>query len=116
VLIKDQAWNECDAVKNDQGRIFFIGLIGFGICFFFFDINRFIYDSGWFTNFSPLNLNGLSEKQLRRLGAEPVVESIGGEDIIQVIKWRLDNPVHHPYISQMFLYMANNAPIFYNNL
>ena len=42
--------------------------------------------------FSPINLSGLSEQHLRSMGVKPIVESIGSDDIIQVIPWRLDNP------------------------
>jgi hypothetical protein len=49
--------------------------------------------SEWFTIcFSPINLSGLSEQHLRSMGVKPIVESIGRDDIIQVIPWRLDNP------------------------
>lgn len=39
--------------------------------------------------FSPINLSGLSEQHLRSMGVKPIVESIGSDDIIQVIPWRL---------------------------
>ena len=60
-------------------------LIGFNICFFTFDVFKKLYLIGVIYNFSPLNLNGLDEFQLRCMGLNPIVESIGSDDIIQTI-------------------------------
>jgi hypothetical protein len=69
-----------------NGRIFFIGLTGFNISFFiyFFDVNKFTTSEG-FRNFTPINLPAFNEQQLRSIGVKPIIESIGNNDIIQVI-------------------------------
>ena len=108
-LMRVQVWDQCDAAKNDNGKIFCICLIGFHLCFFTFDISEY-QSSEWFTNFSPLNLNGFDEFQLRNMGLEPIVESIANDDIIQTIPWNFSNPMHRPYIIQSFTHMVNNMP------
>ena len=62
-------------------------LIDFYICFFTFDILNKLYLIGVIYNFffSPINLSGLSEQHLRSMVVKPIVESIGSDDIIQVI-------------------------------
>ena len=107
--MKTQAWDQCDAVKNNEGRTFFIGLIGFNICFFRFDIIKF-NKSDWFTNFSPISLDNFDQFQLRGLGVKPIVESIGNTDVMQVIPWRLDNENHHQYIIRLYQHISNMNP------
>jgi len=108
-LASNQLWNEADSLKNDDGRLWVIGQIGFTICFFHFDILNY-NKSEWFTNFQPLNLINFSDEDLDRLKIKHITESIGNDDVLQVIEWRLDIYSHHIYIHEMFEHISNNAP------
>lgn len=109
-LCKDQLWEEAVSIRNSNSRAWVVANIGFEICFFRFDQLDYDYSSDWFTNFSPLNIRNFDEDDLQYLGLEPIIEDIDGVNVIQVIKWRLDNPSHRFYIDEMFLHIKNNAP------
>ena len=109
VLIKGQLWNQCDATTNSEGKIFCIGLIGFQICFFLFDLSKYRSPSDAYRNFLPLNLNNFTEEDLDYLEIEYLSESAGDRDIIRVVKWRLNNELHHKYILEMFEYVSVNT-------
>jgi len=109
LLCKDQLWDQSDSLKNNDGRLWVIGQIGFEVCFFRFDVLNF-RGSENYCNFSPLNLRNLSELELLQQGIEYLVESVEFVDVIQVIKWRLDVPNHHAYIHEMFLHISNHQP------
>jgi len=80
-----------------------IGQKGLEICFFRFDVLNFegqIPDC--FTHFEPLNLSNLHGVQLDQLKVK--YEDCNDKNFarIALIKWRLDNPNHLPYIHSMF--------------
>ncbi len=111
VLMRNQLWDECDAVKNGDGKIFCIALIGFEICFFTFDVNDFHSPSGDYRSFDPLNLNHFTEKDLNDLDVEYIPEKReDGVSVIRVIRWRIDDPRHRPYIVDMLQYISTNNP------
>lgn len=110
-LMKDQLFNQCEAAKLPNGRIFCIALIGFEICFFEFDITKHDSPSDAFTGFNPINLHDWKEEDFDILEIELIVETTNfTTDIIKVIKWRMDNPNHHGYIMEMFEYIKTNTP------
>lgn len=108
-LVKDQLWNQADSLKNAENKLWVIGLIGFEICVFKFDLLNYNW-SNTFTNFSPVNLNNFSIEDLDELEIKHVSESIGRIDVIQVIQWRLDDNTHHIYIHNMLDYISKNNP------
>lgn len=65
-LCKDQLWYQADSLKNDEGKLWVIGQIGYYVCIFRFDVNNYI-ESEWFKNFSPLNLHNFSPEDLDEL-------------------------------------------------
>lgn len=103
-LMKEQAWEQADSVKNENGRIWVIIQRGFELCVFKFDILRF-NGRGDFTNFKPLNLNGFSESDLIELDAQPLVKVVNNNRYIQVIRWKLNDDTHHRYIHEMLSYI-----------
>ena len=90
-------------------KYFFTGLIGLEICFFTFDVTNHL-DSHYFRYFSPLNLRGFTGKGLNELGIKYLLEPVGNQPVVQVIKWELDDPNHHAYIVETFNYTASNMP------
>lgn len=108
VLINTQLWNKADSLKNNDGKLWVIAQIGFEVCFHF-DIPNYL-DSETYINFSPLNLNNLSQKDLSEMWVQYITERISSTDVIQVIKWRLDDPDFHSYIHDMFLHVSRNNP------
>lgn len=107
----EQMWKQCDAVRNPQGKLWAIGQKGFEICFFRFDLLKFedqIPDV--YTNFDPLNLANLNTIQLDSLDVKYVECDNNGSSRISLIKWRLDNLAHVPYIHNMFLYIKSHKP------
>lgn len=108
-LAKDKFWNQTDCLKNDDGRLWIIGQIGFTICFIRFDLLNYT-NSEWFRNFSPLNLKNFNEDDLDYLEIKYISESIDNNNILQVIEWKLDEPSHYQYIHEMFEHILNNDP------
>lgn len=109
-LVKEQLWNQASSICEDhRGKLWVIGQIGFYICIFRFDLTEYM-DSDWFTNFSPLNLNGWSEEDLGELGIKYITESINGKDIIQVIQWDLREKYQYDYIHKMLVHITENYP------
>lgn len=109
--MENQLWNECDAAKNYNGTLWAIALIGFNICFFRFDVNAYPSITDEYTNFIPLNIRKLNEEDLDYLNVEYILQAdANGNDVIRVIKWRLDDPNHHIFILEMFEYISNNNP------
>jgi hypothetical protein len=108
VLLKDQLWDQADAAQTN-GTMWAIGLIGFHICFFHFDLNAYPSASGQFTNFNSLNLDHFTSEDLDLLEIDYITEvDASGNDVIRVIKWRIDIQQQHTYINCMFLHMVDN--------
>ena len=96
-------WSQADISKNNEGRLWAIGQKGLDICFFRFDILNFQGQvPRCYTNFEPLNLSHLSEPQLDNLGVKYEYCDNHGFARIALIKWRLDDVRHIPYINRMF--------------
>jgi len=108
-LMKDQLWNQANAAVNDNGRFWAVAQLGFEICFFRFDINRYPSSSGNNTNFSVLNMNNFNTSDLDELDIKHELETTHGVEDIRVIKWRWDDVDLHRYIAQMFGYVNSNA-------
>lgn len=107
----EQMWQQADVAKNDTGRLWAIGQKGLEICFFRFDVTK-LQDQHpyWFTNFEPLNLSNLSEPELDVLKVKYALCNNNGFARIALIKWRLDNMDHIPYINHMFEYIRRLEP------
>lgn len=112
VLVKDQLWNQADALKNDRGRLWVVAQIDLVICFFHFDVLNHTYpDYDTYRNFSPLNLNNFDEEDRRNLGIGYLAESVSSDrNVIQVIQWRLDDPAHQRYLHDMFDHITRHNP------
>lgn len=108
-LINTQAWNQCDLAKGQTGSIYFIGLIGFEICFFHFDVRRYPSASGNYRIFFPLNIRNFSTSDLDELDIKYLTEVTNGNNEIRVIKWKLDDKSLHIYIDEMFNHILNNS-------
>jgi len=109
-LLETQAWSQCDLAKNSaSGRIYFVGQIGYEICFFFFDVRRFPSHSDNYTNFFPMNLRSFTTEDLDYLNIKYLTEVTLNNLDIRVIKWRWDDPAQHIYINEMFNYILNNT-------
>ncbi len=106
-LVPEQLWNQADSFKNDDGKLWVIGQIGFEICFFRFDVTKYM-ESETFANFSPLNLERFHDADLDYLNILHVTESVNNIEILQVIQWRLDDEHHHRYIHNMLVHISNN--------
>lgn len=107
----EQMWNQADVAKQDDGKLWAIGQKGLEICFFRFDVDKYqnqIPDC--YTNFEPLNLNNLNTVQLDQLGVK--YEQCNDDNFarIALIKWRLDNTNHQPFINYMFQYVHSRKP------
>lgn len=109
VLMKDQLWNLANAAMSDEGRFWAVAQIGFEICFFRFNINRYPSSSGNYINFSVLNMNNFNTSDLDELDIKYELETTHGVEDIRVIKWRWDDVDQHRYITQMFGYVNSNA-------
>lgn len=114
----EQIWKQADVAKNDRGRLWAIGQKAFEICFFRFDSLK--YEGqvpDWYTNFDPLNLNNLTGPKKKKKFFLLVALNVKfeycedhGSTRIALIKWRLDNKDHIPYINQMFEYIRRLEP------
>lgn len=49
-LLDEQGYDQCQNAAI-SGKIYFIGLVGFEICYFYFDVNAYPSDSGKYTSF-----------------------------------------------------------------
>ena len=109
--ILEQMYSQADVAKNTKGRLWAIGQKGFEICFFRFDVEKYNNQNpDWYSNFEPLNLSNLSEAQLINLNVQYQHCNDGGFARIALIKWRLDEPDHIPYINHMFEYIRSLEP------
>lgn len=107
----EQMWYQADVAKNDDGRLWAIGQKGLEICIFRFDVLK--YEDqvpDYYTHFEPLNLSNLSAPALDALDVK--YEFCDNYDFarIALIKWRLDNINHIPYINRMFEYIRMLEP------
>ena len=102
-------WTQADVSKNTKNKLRAIGQKGLEICVFRFHL--FNYQNqipDCFTNFQPLNLSNLNSVQLNQLGVKYEYSNDGGFARIALIKWRLDNVEHWPYINHMFEFIRDN--------
>ena len=98
-------------VSEVIGRVWVIGQKGFEICLFKFNSQKYKdQDPDLYTFFEPLNLNNFSQPQLDHLGIKYKTCNDNGFDRIALIKWRLDNINHIPYIHDMFEHMKRFNP------
>lgn len=102
----DQMWKQADVAKFDNGTLWAIGQKGLEICIFKFDVCEH-ENEDCFTNFEPLNLSHLTETHLNQLGVNFLKTHKGR---IGLIKWRLDDDRHKPYIHHMFQYIRSRKP------
>ena len=78
---------------------------------FRFDVSEFLsQDPDCFTNFKPLNLSSFNTVQLDELGVKFEQCNDDGYARIAVIKWKLDDDCHKPYINLMFEYIRSRRP------
>lgn len=107
--ILNQMWNQCDAANmetNGNGKMWAIGQRGFEICFFKFDLLEF--EDSIYTNFEPLNLEGWPIYLFNVFEIALETEILENREEIRVIRWRLDNPLHHIYIHNMFMFVLGH--------
>lgn len=64
----------------------------------------------FFTNFELLNLENLNKVQLDGLGVKYEECDDNGSNRLALLRWRLDNDNHKPYINNMFHHIRNNKP------
>ena len=117
LFMKDQIWNQSDSFKNESGRLWAVGLIGFEICFFKFDVLRYL-NRGDYTNFTPLILdhfvrNNWNTDDFKEFGVKcityPDPKSNNLNDIV-VIKCLFHDTQHSKYINDMFVEILSNDP------
>lgn len=104
--ILEQMWKQADVAKFSNGTLWAIGQKGLEICIFRFDVLRH-QNEDCFTNFEPLNLSRLNETGLNQLGVKFLKTNTGR---IGLIKWKLDDDRHKPFIDQMFQYTRSRRP------
>lgn len=107
----EQMWTQADVAKANNGKLWAIGQKGLEICVFIFDVNK--YQNQYpdcFTNYEPLNLSHLNTVQLDQLGVKYEECNDNGFSRISLIKWKLDNPTHKPYIDHMLQYTRSRRP------
>ncbi len=104
----EQLYNQADVAKNAEGRLWAIGQKGFEICIFKFDVLKYQgQNPDRYTNFEPLNLSHLSEAELDNLNVKYEHCDDHGFARIALIKWRLDNKDHIPYLNRMLEHIRN---------
>ena len=107
----EQMYAQAEVAKNSNGKLWAIGQKGFEICFFEFNVTKYVdQDPDCFTNFKPLNLNNFSEPELDRLKIKYEHCNDNGFARVGLIKWRLDNRDHIAYIDHMFQYIRSRQP------
>jgi hypothetical protein len=107
----DQVFQECEGLVYKGDKLWVIAQIGFQLCVFRFDLNKYLFpgSSGVFDHFSPLNLNEWTDTDLDARGIKHITESVDHyRDVLQVIQWELDNPAHYPHIHAMLLWISQN--------
>ena len=104
----EQMWDKADVAKSNDGKLWAIGQKGLEFCVFEFNVRKYEDQKpDNFTNFEPLNLSNLNTVQLDQLGVQYVQCNDNGFTRIALIKWRLDNPNHRPYIHEMLEHRSN---------
>lgn len=107
----EQMWDQADVSKNSDGKFWAIGVKGLEICVFRFDVVKFQEQNpDCFTNYEPLNLHNLNSTQLYSLGVKYEECDDNGFARIALIKSRLDNSRHQPYINHMLQYTMSRLP------
>lgn len=107
----EQMFTKADVAKNNPGRLWAIGQKGLEICFFRFEVLKYNGQKpDWYTNFEPLNLSNLAEPQLDNLNVKYEHCDNHGFARIALLKWRLDNRDHTPYVNHMFEYIRTLDP------
>lgn len=104
-------WDQAEVAKNSEGWLWAIGQKGLEICFFKFDVKKFVdQDPDCYTHFEPLNLSKLNTTQLDNLKVK--YEQCNNDNFARIclIKWRLDEPDHWPYINRIFQYIMTRQP------
>lgn len=112
-LLGTQMWNQASALSNQRGsgRCWMIGVRGFEICFFQFDLLKYNYGNGNdFDNFKPLNLRGFSKEDFEELDIKFVTNILSNQEVFVAIGWRLDWIEHSEFIDEMFKHILNNQP------
>jgi hypothetical protein len=99
-------WKQADVAKFNNGTLWAIGQKGLEICIFRFDVLSH-QNEDCFTNFEPLNLSHLTEAGLNQLGVKFLKTNTGR---IGLIKWKLDDDRHKPFIDHMFQYIRSRRP------
>lgn len=105
-----QLWNQADSFKDfNSGRIWVIGLIGYEVCVFKFDILRYS-NRGPYENFNPLVPNEcINWDRCDFEFIEAKVEvSPKNPNEITVIKWLLNNKSHHRYIISLLRHICTH--------
>lgn len=95
---------------NAEGKLWVIAQIGLEMCVFNYNVIKY-EKRGDFEHFSPLNLNNWSTQDLEFMEVDYISKNIDNENIILVIKLRLDEPSQHKYIHDMLYYITRNDPL-----
>lgn len=109
-LCDNQLWEQADANKNNHGRLWVIGQIGFKVCVFKFDVLNQRNRNNPFEHFTPLNLNNFTRQDLDFLGIKYQYETINNRDNILAISLRLDDQDHYHFIHDMLDFISKNDP------
>lgn len=107
----EQMYGQANVAKQDDGKLWTIGQKGLEICIFRFDVGSYEDQKpDVFTNYEPLNLSNLNNVQLDQLDVKYEYCDDNGWARIALIKWRLDDNRHKPYIDHMFQYIRSRKP------
>ena len=105
----DQMRDQANVARDDNTeKVWAIGVKGFEICVFLFELGTYLKQKpSCFDNLEPLNLNNFNTVQLDNLGVNYELCDDNGFARIALIKWKLNEPAHQPFINQMLQYTAS---------
>lgn len=110
-VLLEQLWRQADAAQNSDGKLWAIGQKGIEICIFSFDLLEYQGQEPYcFTNFEPLNLDELSGPYIKILKVNFEYCNDYSTRRIALIKWRLDDEDHMPYLDRMFEHIKKSKP------
>lgn len=105
-LVNLQLWRQCDAVKQNNGRIWAKGQRGFSICLFEFVILKNVTTPNEYSQFTGVNPWQFTPDDIRYLDADPYTELINGVEEVRGANWRVSNKEDHKYIHDMFSHVC----------
>lgn len=110
-LLSDQLWSQADSFRQN-GKIWVIASIGFEMCVFTYDVLKYTDRGEDYRNFNPVRPNSCitwTPKDFEWIDAE-VITAPNNPNLITVIKWKLNDPAHHPFIHDILHHISTNNP------